>query len=42
MSEQKNNMESLGKAIGTIFGLTLMTVWVTIVATFTYNWYTGG
>ena len=42
MDEQKNGVESFGKAIGTILGITLVTAWITIVATFTHNWYTGG
>jgi len=43
MSEENNKpiMESFGRMIGAIFGITLITMWVTVVATFTYNWYIG-
>ena len=33
--------DSIGKLVGSILGITLMTMWITIVATFTYQWYTG-
>ena len=31
----------IGSFVGGILGITLMTMWITIVATFTYQWYTG-
>lgn len=37
----KLTMESFGKMVGTILGITLITMWVTVVATFTHNWYMG-
>jgi len=43
MSEnEKVSADSVGRLIGGIVGITLMTMWITVVATFTYNWYTGG
>lgn len=45
MSDVKQELnkvgDSFGKLVGSIFGITLMTMWITIVATFTYQWYTG-
>lgn len=40
-TDNKNPMESLGRLVGGILGLTLLTMWITIVATFTHNWYVG-
>jgi len=37
----KNSMDSFGKLIGGILGITLMTMWITVVATFTHDWYAG-
>jgi len=40
-TDNKNPMEILGRLLGGILGLTLLTMWITIVATFTHNWYVG-
>lgn len=43
MSENENNViPQISSVIGGIIGVTLMTMWITVVATFTHNWYTGG
>ncbi len=42
MSDEKVGVDSVGRLIGGIIGITLMTMWITVVATFTHNWYTGG
>ena len=42
MSDEKTSVDSVGRLIGVIVGITLMTMWITVVATFTHNWYTGG
>lgn len=42
MSDEKVSVDSVGRLIGGIVGITLMTMWITVVATFTHNWYTGG
>lgn len=43
MSNNENNtLPTISSVIGGIVGVTLMTMWITVVATFTHNWYTGG
>ena len=42
MSDEKVSVYSVGRLVGGIVGITLMTMWITVVATFTHNWYTGG
>jgi len=43
MSDEKVNVnvESVGRLVGGVIGVTLMTMWITVVATITYNWYMG-
>lgn len=42
MSDNSNNsIPTISSVVGGIIGVTLMTVWITIVATFTHNWYVG-
>ena len=42
MSDEKVSVDSVGRLVGGIVGITLMTMWITVVATSTHNWYTGG
>ena len=43
MSDSENNpLPTISSVVGGIVGITLMTMWITVVATFTHNWYTGG